>query len=75
MQGTTEYLDNVSRIGMVGGGGAATVGWWTSIDWIATIGVIVLVATFFVNLIFRVREDRRKQERHEMEMARLREDI
>lgn len=64
----------ISRLGFIGGSGATATGWITSVDWIAAIGAIVLVASFFVNLTFRRREDRRKQERHDLEMIRLRAD-
>lgn len=67
-----DHADTIARVGFLGGSGATVTGWVTSVDWIAAIGAAVLVASFFVNLTFRRREDRRKQERHEMEMAQLR---
>lgn len=56
------------RVGLLSGTSATTLGWLASVDWIATIGVAVLVLSFFVNFVFKRREDRRKQERHVAEM-------
>lgn len=67
-----DHTDTLTRIGFLGGSGATATGWITSVDWIAATGAVVLVASFFVNLTFRRREDRRKQERHDLEMIRLR---
>jgi len=69
-----DHADTIARIGFLGGSGATATGWITSVDWIAAIGAAVLVASFFVNLIFRRRDDRRKQERHDLEMSRLRDE-
>ena len=62
----------VTRIGFLGGSSATATGWVTSVDWIAATGAAVLVGSFFVNLIFKRRDDRRKQERHDADMGRLR---
>lgn len=68
-----DHADTITRIGFLGGSGATATGWISSVDWIAATGAAVLVASFFVNLTFRRRDDLRKQERHEVEMARLRD--
>ncbi|WP_158963888.1 holin [Chachezhania sediminis] len=66
-----QQADLVSRGGMAIGSVGTLFGWAASVDWIALIGVLVLVASFFVNLVFRRREDRRKTERHRVEMEML----
>tara|TARA_R110000850_G_scaffold23358_1_gene69102 strand:- start:29975 stop:30193 length:219 start_codon:yes stop_codon:yes gene_type:complete len=61
------------RVGLLSGASTTTFGWIASVDWIATVGVIVLVLSFFVNFVFKRREDTRKQERHIIEMQMLKE--
>lgn len=50
-------------------------GWIWSLDWIALIGCVVLVLTLIMNFVFRRRDDRRKQEMHELEMAKVRKEL
>lgn len=54
--------------------GTWSLGWLTSVDWLAIISAIVLVGTAIGNWYFRRRKDRREQERHDLEMANLRRD-
>ena len=63
------------RVGLLSGTGATTLGWIASVDWIATVGVIVLVLSFFVNFVFKRREDARKQERHVIEMRVIKDKL
>ena len=70
----SDHSDIFTRIGFLGGSGATATGWVTSVDWIAAIGAVVLVASFFVNLTFRRREDIRKQERWNIEKEILLEE-
>jgi hypothetical protein len=63
----SDHLDSLARVGFLGGSSLSATGWLTSVDWIAAIGAAVLVASFFVNLTFRRREDNRKQERWNIE--------
>lgn len=65
------YTESGVRVGLFSGSSATTLGWIASVDWIATIGVIILVSSFMVNFAFKRRDDRRRQERHVMEMELL----
>ena len=58
---------------------AGVASWFAGVDWLPIIGCGVVVCTFFVNWYynrskkqFAAAENRRKQERHELEMAKLR---
>mgnify|MGYP003667898256 CR=1 FL=1 len=66
-----QHTENMVRVGLFSGSSATTLGWIASVDWIATIGVSVLVVSFLVNFIFKRRDDIRKQEKHVVEMALL----
>lgn len=68
---TSKILSHPTAYGATGGSGTVILGWVSRVDWIAIIGVTVLVATFVANLIFRRREDRRQQEQHEANMKLL----
>lgn len=48
------------------------IGVFTFQNILALVGVVVAVATFFVNRHYRKREDLRKQETHDIEMRRRR---
>lgn len=52
---------------MFTGGAATAVGWFAQIDWVATGGFIMVLLTFISNLYFKRKEDRRKQERWDLE--------
>ena len=70
-----DQIENTVRAGLLGGTTATTLGWVASVDWMATVGVCVLVFSFGVNWFFKRREDQRKQEKHVVEMALLKKDL
>ena len=43
------------------GAGATTLGWLTSVDFVSILGLAVAVAGLIVNVLFKIRDDRRKQ--------------
>ena len=53
-----------------GGGSAATVfGWALSNEVLAFLGIVIAFLGFVVNVIFKLREDRRQQEMHQLNKA------
>ena len=71
----SDHTDLFTRAAFLGGSGVTATGWIAAVDWIAAIGAIVLVASFFVNLTFRRRDDARKQERWDIEKRKLLKEI
>jgi len=65
-------VSSVATKGMGGGTGATLAGLVLSNEVLALIGVVITFLGFVVNLIFKMRDDRRKQERHMLELAALR---
>lgn len=68
------HVDTTVKALGVGGASAWGFGWAASVDWIAAIGAAVLVATAITNFIFKKKADRRAQEKHDLEMQRLRKE-
>lgn len=52
-----------------GGAMGAAFGWVVSNEGAAVIGLCVAVAGFLMNLVFRIREDRRQEREHVAKMA------
>jgi hypothetical protein len=53
------------------GGATAGVGWMLSNEFIGLCGLILATAGFVVNFLFRIREDRRQQELHNVKLAEI----
>lgn len=82
MEQTTEYaIEPIGWKVLLGGSFTSLTAWWSSIDWAATIGLIIMVCGFALQLTgwFRSREahklakeaDVRDKERHMAEMQVL----
>ncbi|PJO77713.1 hypothetical protein GJV52_12360 [Neisseria brasiliensis] len=69
-QPVTAASDIASRY-TYGGAGASVVGALLQVDWAMWIGVLVALGGFIVNVFFKMREDRRQTEKHELEKKRL----
>lgn len=54
------------------GASTGVIGWAASIDSLTWVGVALAILGFIVNFYYRMKEDRRAQQRHEIEMERLR---
>lgn len=65
----------LSKIGLLWGSSVTAIGWLASVDWIALIGLVVLVASTAIKFEFNRRQDLRAQERHSLEMKELRSRI
>ena len=62
----------LSKVGVLWGSFVTAIGWLASVDWIALIGLGVLVASTAIKFEFSRRQDLRSQERHSLEMEELR---
>lgn len=56
------------------GSTASVLGWMTSNEGGVVIGVVIAFIGLAVNVFFKLREDRRQQEEHELRMKALEED-
>lgn len=50
-------------------GVTAGVGAWTLQDWLIIVSILSIAATYFTNLYFKMRDDQRKQEKHDEDMG------
>lgn len=50
------------------GGLGAMLGAMALQDWLIVVSILSIAATYFTNLYFRLRDDRRKAEEHELRM-------
>lgn len=57
--------------GMSAGTGVTLFGWVISNETIALLGLVIAILGFVVNLVFKVRDDRRKQQMHNLKMFNL----
>jgi len=55
-------VSSVASRGMGGGAATSMLGWLTSNEAIALIGISITILGFVVNLIFQIRRDLREQE-------------
>lgn len=53
------------------GASAGVIGLISGIDWITIIGVSVAVGGFFVNWYYKIKENRRAEELHEMRKEKI----
>ncbi|QDP54161.1 MAG: hypothetical protein GOVbin4685_21 [Prokaryotic dsDNA virus sp.] len=72
---TNSYVEPAIKGAGVTSASMLGAGWVWSIDWIALIGCAILVLTFIMNFIFRRRDDKRKQEIHDLAMAKARKEL
>ncbi len=72
---TPPYIDSTLKGAGVTSASLLGAGWVWNLDWIALIGCVVLVLTLAMNFVFRRRDDQRKQEMHDLEMAKARRDL
>lgn len=56
------------------GAGASFFGWVASSEAVSLIGILAAVIGLAVNVYFKRREDKRQQERHEVQMRAIRGD-
>lgn len=70
---SSEAVSNIASKMTYTGSGAGVIGGLGGIDWMTWIGVAVAVAGLLINLIFKIREDRRKDELHKIQVAKLKE--
>lgn len=54
------------------GAGTSLLAWMTSSEAGVVIGIVIGVVGLIVNVYFKIREDRRKQEEHETQMRAIR---
>lgn len=54
------------------GSAGSILGWMTSSEGGVAIGILVAIVGLFVNVVFKLREDRRQQEEHDQRMQALR---
>jgi len=66
-------VSSVAVKGMGGGTATSFLGWITSNEAMAVIGLIVTLSGFIINVIFQVRRDRREAELHRSHIATLKE--
>jgi hypothetical protein len=62
-------VTSIASKGMTSGGVTSVLGWLTSNDTIAIMGVALTIFGFIVNLYFQVRRDRREQALHAAQLA------
>ena len=55
----------------VAGGGASFLGWVTSSDWLAFVGILVAVLGFVINIYFSYQRNKREQKEHDLRMIQL----
>lgn len=53
----------------IASGFGAMLGAMTLQDWLIVVSIVSIAATYFTNLYFRLREDRRKAEEHDYRMG------
>lgn len=66
----TTVSDYASRA-TYSGSGVSLLASFGGIDWMAWLGAAVAVAGLLINLFFKLREDKRQAEKHELEKKRL----
>ena len=65
---------SISSKSMGGGATASVLGWLSSNEGIALIGISVTLLGFIVNLIFQIRRDRREQELQRAKLVAIEND-
>ena len=68
---TVEVVSSVASKATYGGAGTSVVGWMLSSHGSVLIGILVAVVGLIVNVVCRVREEKRRTQRHEAYMRRL----
>ncbi|QXH68597.1 holin [Pseudomonas asgharzadehiana] len=64
---------SVANKGMLVGGAAGMVGFFSQVNWIGVAGVVVAVLGLLINLYFQVRKDRREHAESQARIQALRE--
>jgi hypothetical protein len=70
---TLEAVSSVASKATYGGAGTSVIGWLLSSQGSVLIGILVAVIGLIVNLVCRIREEKRRTQRHEAYMRRLAE--
>lgn len=64
---------SVANKGMIVGGTAGLVGFFSQVNWIGVAGVVVAVLGLLINLYFQVRKDRREHAESQERIKALRD--
>lgn len=67
--------DNAVSAASYGGAAVSVIFGLTLTDWGVIVGIITAVVTLVCNVLYRIREDRRSQQRHELDIAKRRQEM
>ena len=68
---TPETISAVATKTTYAGAGTSAIGWITSSEGVAAIGLLLALLGFIVNLYFKIKQDKREAVEHEVRMAKL----
>lgn len=64
-------VSSLASKGMSGGAATSMLGWMTSNEGIALIGITITLLGFIVNFVFQIRRDRREKELHKVKLIAI----
>lgn len=68
---TSKTISTIATKATYTGAGATAIGWITSSEGVALIGLLLALLGFIVNLYFKIKQDKREAAEHEVRMAKL----